>query len=386
MITVLADQHHYQLERFLHPSIRLETYDPLSGWSDEQARRADAILVRTTSPLNRQTLPDHTRLRFAGTASAGRDHLDEDVLHKRNIRIVDAKGSNARSVAEYVAVSVLSYCDYRHLAPETLTAGIVGAGFTGTATSRILKSIGIPFLLYDPPREIREREQHRRASDNNDPFRSNTLEEVLSCDILSFHVPLERSGTYATLHWYDEEKIRARAKKLVINASRGGVIRESALRKARREGYIDCYICDVWENEPVFCDETLGQAFLGTPHIAGYSTEAKRNASEMMCRKLHHFFGLPDPPPPKEKPRFVTIPEENLPLLEIIRRLHPAWSYDANLRKLAGLPAGKKGPAFLRLRQNTPLRNEFSEIQIPEGVMDQHPVLGKIGFRSAGSP
>ncbi|MGM0738678.1 MAG: NAD(P)-dependent oxidoreductase, partial [Bacteroidota bacterium] len=380
VITVLADKHHYLLRQYLHPSLRLETYDPVEGWSREQILRADAVLVRTTNPLNAKTLPADSRVRFAGTASAGRDHLDEPFLQDRGIHIADAKGSNADSVAEYVAVAVLSSCEHLDIRPESLTAGIIGAGFTGSATASLLERIGITCRQHDPPREEREKESVESAGQRQKRFHSATIDEVLSCDILTHHVPLERSGDHATWHWLDKDRIRAASSRMVINASRGGVVDEAALRSAYDGGHLDLYICDVWENEPFFSDATASQAFLATPHIAGYSVEAKRKATEMICEQLHRFLGLPDPDRPEPTPIRAPVPEDELSLLKVLRHLHPAFSYDASLRKLVGCADMEKGPAFLRLRQETPLRNEFPGIRLPAAVTGRFPVLEKLGF------
>src|SRR5690606_8380986 len=48
---------------------------------------------------------------------------------------------------------------------------------------------------------------------------------------------------------------------------------------------------DVWENEPDISQALLREVDIATPHIAGYSVEAKRNASEMNYRSFLAFFG-----------------------------------------------------------------------------------------------
>jgi erythronate-4-phosphate dehydrogenase len=405
VITVLADRHHYQLQRFLHPALRLVPYDPIAGWSGDQVHQADALLVRTTNPVNAATLPEGSRVRFVATASAGRDHLDEAWLDRLGITVADAKGSNARSVAEYVAVAVLAACDALDVAPSELTAGVIGAGFTGSATADLLGKLGVTCKLHDPPREEREQKAGRASGLHSDfatardagrtenawqpstgtPFKSASLEEVLECDILTLHVPLERSGPHATWHWLDEAKLSAAPKKLVINASRGGVMDEQALLTAHEQGLVRAYVCDVWEGEPVFSDATAKQAILATPHIAGYSIEAKRNASEMMCSAMHRFFRLENPEPPAVQPHPQVLPGGDRALRSIIGHLHPAFSYDADLRRLSGRPDADKGPAFLRLRQDTPLRHEFAEIGLDANVLQRHPILAALGFRTIES-
>ena len=374
VIRVLADQYHYQLKQHLHPSVKLETYDPVSGWTNEQIRQADALTVRTVTPVNSRTVPSDHRLTFVATASAGRDHLDEEWLQENNIRFTDAKGSNARSVAEYVAVCVL----ISKLVPEDerrdLRAGIVGAGFTGSATARILDALGFDCVLYDPPLE----EQSRT-------FRSASLDDVLDTDIISFHLPLHKTGRHATQHWYDSDKIRAYPKKLVINASRGGVVDESSLLKDVHEGHIENYICDVWEQEPFFNDQTAQNALLATPHIAGYSLEAKLNATIKVCDDLHSFFGIENPVRPEPETSFITYDDPDVSLEKVIRTVHPAGTYDSELRNLIGLADDKKRSLFHDIRQRTPLRNEFNHIALPEQLTDRYPALKKLGFLRASN-
>ncbi|MEX0679845.1 MAG: NAD(P)-dependent oxidoreductase [Balneolales bacterium] len=391
MITVLADQYHYQLGKFLHPTVQLERYDPMAGWSDDQIRRADALLIRSTTPLSKKTLPDNNKLRFVGTASAGRDHIDEDYLQKLNIHVADAKGSNAKCVAEYIAIAVLSFCESYQLRIDSLTAGIVGAGWTGSATADLLESLGLTCRRYDPPREIHEQkffENKRSQKINPSPpdhlFRSVTLEELLSSDLITFHVPLVRTGPFATFQWYNETKIRFSPKRLVINAARGGIVDEHALCKACHNGHVTGFICDVWKDEPHFNDATAMAAYLATPHIAGYSVEAKREATRMICNHLHQFFDLPNIEPKKDNPLSTVITKNNPSLAQVLERLHPAFNYDRALQLLIGQPAEQKGAGFFKLRQDLPLRHEFHEIQIPESLITQHPVLEKLGFRVSG--
>ncbi len=378
-------------------------YDPIAGWTADQVREADALLVRTTNPVNSRTLPEKSRVRFVATASAGRDHLDEAWLKQLGIAVADAKGSNARSVAEYVAMAVLSACEALEIPPSELTAGVVGAGFTGSAVADLLEKIGVGCIRYDPPREERELEGSRDSGSGSSlkqpspagpslqqsvhhsfrpAFRSASLEEALGCDILTLHVPLEHSGPHATRHWLDRKKLAASPKKIVLNASRGGVMDEGALLAAQQRGIVRMFACDVWENEPVFSDTTANSASLATPHIAGYSIQAKRNASEMMCTALHRFLGLDNPEQATEEPQHEALPDRNMTLRDVLGRLHPVFSYDASLRTLIGMPDGEKGPAFLRLRQDMPLRNEFPEIGLDLEMFDRHPILNPLGFRA----
>ena len=374
-LTVLADRYHYRLSEHLHPEIRLITYDAPTGWTDSQIRQADALLVRTTNSAGPRTIPDSSRLRFVGTASAGRDHLDEEWLASSGIVAADAKGSNARAVAEYVAAGLLLLLEKqgqleRDGFRQTLTAGIIGAGCTGKVTAELLSGIGISCLLHDPPRQERE----------PDTFRSAALDDVLSCDILSLHVPLTDEGPHATRHWLDRHKTGRRPGQIIINASRGGVADENVLTKATDDGRISAYLCDVWEHEPCFRDKTVEKAFLATPHIAGYSLEAKLEATRMICRQLHRFFDLPDPRQPEMRPNVPTVPDTFRSMSEVLKTIHPATKYEKGLRKLIGLPDPEKRAGFLSLRQLLPLRHEFANLRLPGRIRERFPLLEKLGL------
>src|SRR6202030_3657444 len=67
----------------------------------EAVRDADALLVRSVTPVNAALL-DGSPVKFVGTATIGTDHIDEAYLPLRGIGFASAQSSNANSVAEYV--------------------------------------------------------------------------------------------------------------------------------------------------------------------------------------------------------------------------------------------------------------------------------------------
>ena len=52
-------------------------------------------------------------------------------------------------------------------------------------------------------------------------------------------------------------------------------------------------IVDTWEHEPVIRRELLRKAFIGTPHIAGYSADGKANATRMALEHICRYLGRP---------------------------------------------------------------------------------------------
>lgn len=369
MIKVIADQNLYKLEEFLPGEVELTTYDPNNGLPDTTG--FDALLLRTVSKLTPETYPNiPPSLKFIGTGSSGTDHVDIPYLESNNVHFADALGNNARAVAEYVMTGLLLWREEKNKNLKDYTYGIVGVGKAGTAVAEILHDFGLKTVLYDPPRTERDPD-----------FISATLEEVLNCDVLTFHVSLSESGKHATWHWLNERKLAGRNYELIINASRGGVIEEHAVKEGMDSCSIKDIIIDVWENEPDFDPEFAKRAFIATPHIAGYSEQSKLNASKMICEQLCQFFGLICPPT-KELYPYKKIKPANLSysLRDLLLKLHPVKEYDAVLRDLSNRP--DKIILFQKLRTDRPYRFEYGFLRLEPEFLNGFGDLKKLGVKT----
>src|SRR5664280_3414060 len=78
-----------------------------------------------------------------------------------------------------------------------------------------------------------------------------------------------------------------------FNSSRGEVTDTNALKKVLCAGKLAGVVIDVWENEPDIDPVLLQQAYIATPHIAGYSTDGKANGTAMVVNALCRYFNLP---------------------------------------------------------------------------------------------
>lgn len=379
MIKVLADQYIYNIRSYLPDDINLTLFDPAIGFPKE-LNEADSLLIRTVNPITKETLPKFPpRLSFVGTASAGSDHIDINYLQKNDIAFADAAGCNARSVAEYVATALLLWSEDHRQNLQEHTVGIVGVGNAGTQVQKILQNLKIPTVCYDPPRADRESD-----------FTSATLDQVLSSDILTFHTPLTKKGAYPTFHWLDEEKLSNRRFELVLNTARGGVVDEKALCQAMAEDLVQDIIIDTWENEPEFDPLTAEKAFIKTPHIAGYSVQAKEKASEFVANALLNHFDLTETK--KENQQSHRILEKDISafnsLSSLLAELHPIKKYELELQKIIENHFVERGKLFNELRANYPLRQEFAQTYLPISYFERFTVLKALGFslkRNSGS-
>jgi len=370
MLNVLADKYLYNIESHIPKDFNLRLYDPAQGLP--KLDDINALLIRTVNKINKQTLPKiPPALSFIGTASAGSDHVDIDYLDKQGTAFSTAAGCNARSVAEYVATSLLLWSESREIELSNLSIGIIGAGNVGTQVMQLLTNLGISYTAYDPPREIRDPD-----------FNSASLEELLECDILSFHTPLTRHANFPTYHWLDTQKLNGHQFNLILNTARGGVIDENALLPSLHNNTVDDIIIDTWEDEPQFHLQTAEKAFIKTPHIAGYSEQAKDNATKIAVHAMLKHFDIPIKKTARqESGRILNRDIRSFNSLSaILTELHPIKKYESELTKIIDKFPEERGTHFNKLRAEYPLRQEFAQIYLPKSYFARFPILKDLGF------
>jgi erythronate-4-phosphate dehydrogenase len=182
-------------------------------------------------------------------------------------------------------------------------------------------------------------------------FSSNSIEEILTCDVISFHVPLDEQSAYPTKFWLDDHKLKKFNGMLVINASRGGIVHEDALLSWKNElPQQRRFVLDVWEKEPFLNRQIAENAWIATPHIAGYSIQSKRNATRMVLKSMCSFF---------EYPNSIADSCTNFMNLTAYQSWHPLFELSEQLKQ--GLTEDSEANArhFRSLRQHSKLRNEF---------------------------
>ena len=73
---------------------------------------ADILLVRSVTLVNQELL-ENTSVQFVATATSGMNHIDIDYLNSKGIKLANAIGCNALSVAQYV-ISAISYWSLKY--------------------------------------------------------------------------------------------------------------------------------------------------------------------------------------------------------------------------------------------------------------------------------
>ncbi len=267
----------------------------------------EILVISTSIVINKVLIENANKLKIVGRLGSGLDHIDTEALAAAGIKLFSTPSANARSVAEHVAGMLLSYTKnitraeievkegkwYREANRgteiENKNIGIIGYGHNGSTTAKLLLAMGMNVKVYDP---------YIQASDNRIQFCETLDELMLDIDFLSFHVQLNSE----THHYLDKTLItKASRPFVVINISRGEVVDSQALLDALEAGDVRAALLDVIENEKAqvrdfkWTPKSSVQRSLQnnpdvwiTPHIAGYSQEAKFKMSHQLSLMLVH--------------------------------------------------------------------------------------------------
>ena len=252
--------------------------------NNEDLKEADALIIRSVTNVDGKLL-QNTAIKFVGTCTIGTDHVKEKELQDANVHFCSAPGCNAQSVAEYVLCALLDFAHKTNTKLKGKSIGIVGVGNVGTLVAKYAEQLEMKVFLNDPPRQRK-----------GDALNFVSFAEILSCDFITLHVPLYKQGADKT-HYLINSDILSKMKPntVIINTCRGSVVNNNDLKLALQKKTIQAAILDVWENEPTIDKELFDLCFIGTPHIAGYSYDAKIRGSTMIAEKIAAFFHLPMP-------------------------------------------------------------------------------------------
>lgn len=240
-----------------------------------EVQNADALLIRSVTWVDAGLIDSAHRLRFVGTATSGHDHVDRQRLMDRGIAFAHAPGSNSRSVIEYVLAAIAETDDFLERLFAGGRVGIVGYGNIGQRLGRCLDGLGIEWSVSDPWKEP-------SGIPNAAP-----LSQVLSADVVTLHAELTGAMPFPSRHLLNPRTLACLSSRtLLINASRGAVADNIALRGRLDAAEAPLVVLDVWESEPVPDMGLLAKLRFGSAHIAGYSWDGKLLATRMLLAEM----------------------------------------------------------------------------------------------------
>jgi D-3-phosphoglycerate dehydrogenase len=257
--------------------------------------------IRSNTTVTPRVLEAAKDLLAVGCFCIGTNQVDLVDAAERGVAVFNAPFSNTRSVVELVLAEIIALA--RRLPEKTQrmhdgvwdksakgshevrgrTLGIVGYGNIGTQLSNVAEAVGLRVIFYDTADRLAHGNARRVA----------TLEDLLAqADVVSLHVD-GRPGN-AGLFGADQFALM-KPRSIFINASRGMVVDDAALRANILSGHLAGAAIDVFPIEPKAQGDPFESPLRGldnvilTPHVGGSTQEAQEEIGHFVANKLLGF-------------------------------------------------------------------------------------------------
>ncbi len=365
---ILVDE---ELLKFFPKLGKSLTIKPFKGRSlcDRILKDTEVLVIRSVTPISRELL-NGSRIKLVCSATSGVDHIDRKYLKRSNIKLINAPGSNAIAVVEYIIFTILLYSQDIGKPLENFKVGVVGYGEIGSRLTQLLEKLGVQVLVNDPPK-------NKNHELNREHFSLQKI--VAECDCLTVHVPLVDKSEYPTTNLFDYEILKdIKNEALIINSSRGNIIKESDLftlleKKSSVKVALDC-----WINEPTINAILARKIWLSTPHIAGATLESKMRAVQKIIPAIYSYFGLSKNDLISDTEKFfekIDIKTDGLDLNKGTDTILPLMSISKQLKKKSEQNLSMLPPEeFDNLRKSVSGRRELANYSLPEN----HVFLNKV--------
>ncbi len=256
---------------------------------------AHALIIRSATKVTPAVLDAGTDLMVVGRAGIGLDNVDVAHATTNGIMVVNAPQSNVISAAEQAMGLLMASARNIPQAHSALVQGkwersnwegvelygkiigIVGLGRVGALVAQRCLAFGMRLIAFDP---FVGEERARAMGVELLPL----AEVVKRSDFLSIHLP----KTKETTGLIGAELLRTAKPDLrIINTARGGIVDETALYEAIRDGVIAGAGLDVFNEEPI-TDSPLFTlpSVVVTPHLGASTREAQDKAGDTIAEMV----------------------------------------------------------------------------------------------------
>ena len=279
-----------EIKNLLEPS-QLTDLDITWLGSDEPTPKGDwvAIVPLLTRWVGGTELKNLPKLRIVANVAVGYDNVDLVAAEMRKVLVTNTPGVLTEATADLTWALILATTrrliegvelvrsgQWTGWHPEQLLGlelrgrilGLFGAGRIGQAVGRRALPFGLR-ILYTArtPKPDFERETGATWVD--------TTRLLAESDIVSLHVP-SSPETKGIIN--GETLARMKRGAILINTSRGDLIREEALAMALERGHLGAAGLDVYTDEPIIHPRLLAAPrTVLLPHIGSATEETRRN-------------------------------------------------------------------------------------------------------------
>jgi len=258
----------------------------------------DGLAVRSATKADKEVIAAATRLKVIGRAGIGVDNIDIPSATTRGIVVMNTPFGNSITTAEH-AIALLFAAARQIAAADASTQagkweknrfmgvelyakslGLIGCGNIGALVAERALALKMKVIAYDPflspDRAIKLGVEKVELS-----------ELLARADMISLHTPL----TDKTRNILSAEAL-AKTKRgvIIVNAARGGLVDETALRAALDSGQVAAAAFDVFVTEPAKKSALFGAPnFVATPHLGASTNEAQENVALQIAEQMSDY-------------------------------------------------------------------------------------------------
>lgn len=261
----------------------------------------EIMVIRVDTKMDANVLKNAARLKLIVSMTTGLDHVDTAEARRRGVEVVAVPGYATTATAEFTISTILSLVRkipwaFEHTKKEKWerhrflgtqlsgkTLGVIGFGRIGSRVGRMAESMGMRVVFYDPYVD-------KSLLSGMKAAQSKTVQDLLEkSDIVTIHTFLSKE-TEGMINKNSISKMKRGS--VLVNVSRGQVVKESDLIDALESGHISGAALDVFENEPLHGSERLlrysrsHDNLLITPHIAGSTKESLTEAADLAIETI----------------------------------------------------------------------------------------------------
>jgi len=259
------------------------------------------LAVRSATKADKDVLAAAGNLKVIGRAGIGVDNIDIPAATTRGIVVMNTPFGNSITTAEH-AIALLfaaarqvgaadastqagKWEKSRFMGVElySKTLGLIGCGNIGALVAERALGLKMKVIAYDP---FLSPERAVKLG-----VEKVELDDLLAkADAITLHTPL----TDRTKNILSAEAL-ARTKKgvIIVNAARGGLVDEAALRACLESGHVAAAGFDVFSSEPAKENALFGAPnFVATPHLGASTNEAQENVALQLAEQMSDFLLL----------------------------------------------------------------------------------------------
>ena len=258
----------------------------------------DGLAVRSATKADKDVIAAAKSLKIIGRAGIGVDNIDIPAATARGIVVMNTPFGNSITTAEhaiallFAAARQIGAADVstqagkweknRFMGVELYakTLGLIGCGNIGALVAERAAGLKMKVIAYDP---FLSAERAVKLG-----VEKVELDDLLArADAITLHTPL----TDKTRNILSAEALaKTRPGVIIVNAARGGLVDEVALRAGLESGHVAAAGFDVFVTEPAKENILFGAPnFVATPHLGASTNEAQENVALQVAEQMADF-------------------------------------------------------------------------------------------------